>query len=99
MGRVVYDAKKTGTSPEELVEESVRAIDEIYEQLDAVNEQLAAMRNSVTCSKCGQDNPVAAHYCSKCGSPLEPNETANPQADTCTNDSTETESESQEPKE
>ncbi|MCH3971576.1 MAG: zinc ribbon domain-containing protein [Oscillospiraceae bacterium] len=71
LGRVVYDAKKAGTSSDELVGECVTAIDELYEQLDAVNEQLAAKRCRVTCRNCGQDNPANALYCSKCGQKLQ----------------------------
>lgn len=72
LGRVAYDSKKTGTSSDELIGECVEAIDELYEQLDAVNEQLAAKRSRIPCKKCGQENPVGAAYCSKCGQKLQP---------------------------
>jgi ribosomal protein L40E len=70
LGRV--DSKKTGASSDELIGECVAAIDELYEQLDAVNEQLAAKRSRIPCKKCGQENPVGAAYCSKCGQKLQP---------------------------
>lgn len=72
LGRVAYDSKKTGASSDELIGECVAAIDELYEQLDAVNEQLAAKRSRIPCKKCGQENPVGAAYCSKCGQKLQP---------------------------
>ncbi|MDD4807434.1 MULTISPECIES: zinc ribbon domain-containing protein [Caproicibacterium] len=79
LGRVVYDARKSGTSSDELVGECVLAIDELYEQLDAVNEQLAAHRCRITCSACGQENPASAVYCSKCGGKLQRDEPVPPQ--------------------
>ncbi|HCC02639.1 MAG TPA: hypothetical protein DEP60_08040 [Ruminococcaceae bacterium] len=72
LGRVTYDSQKTGSSSNELVREGIDAIDELYEQLDAVNEQLSEKRNHVTCSKCGQENSSSSVYCSKCGQKLYP---------------------------
>ena len=43
LGRMVYDAQKTDNDATDLVHECVNAIDDLYEQLDAVNEQISSM--------------------------------------------------------
>ena len=63
----VYDAQKTGNDASDLVNECVIAIDDLYEQLDAVNEQISAMLNRTICKNCGAENPQSANFCSKCG--------------------------------
>lgn len=70
LGRTVYEAKKTENDSSELVGECITAIDDLYEQLDAVNEQLASMRMKLVCKSCGEENPQSAVYCSKCGRKL-----------------------------
>ena len=45
--------------------------DELYEQLDAVNDQISALRSRVICKKCGAENPAEACYCNMCGSKLD----------------------------
>ena len=71
LGRMVYDAQKTDNDATDLVRECVNAIDDLYEQLDAVNEQISSMRNRTVCKGCGAENPQSANYCSKCGKKLE----------------------------
>ena len=63
LGRVIYDAKKTGNDSADLA-----TIDDLYEQLDAVNDQISALRSKVICKKCGAENPAEACYCNMCGS-------------------------------
>ena len=70
----MYDAKKTDNSAEELISECVTAIDDLYEQLDAVNEQISAIRNRTVCKVCGEENPQGASYCCKCGTKLNSDE-------------------------
>ncbi|MCI1982301.1 MAG: zinc ribbon domain-containing protein [Oscillospiraceae bacterium] len=67
LGRAVYEAKKTGSDVSDLVAENVESIDGLYEQLDAVNAQLASARERVICKNCGQENTQDALYCSRCG--------------------------------
>ncbi|HIS49863.1 MAG TPA: zinc ribbon domain-containing protein [Candidatus Gallacutalibacter pullistercoris] len=70
LGRTVYDAQKSGYDPAELVAESVSCIDELYEQLDVINQELAMARNKLTCQACGALNPQESIYCSRCGAKL-----------------------------
>ena len=68
LGRVIYDAKKTGNDSADLADECITTIDDLYEQLDAVNDQISAVRSKVICKKCGAENPAEACYCNMCGS-------------------------------
>ena len=61
LGRMVYDAQKTDNDATDLVRECVNAIDDLYEQLDAVNEQISSMRNRTVCKGCGAENPQSAN--------------------------------------
>ena len=70
LGRVVYDAEKTENNSSELVSECVKAIDDLYDQLDAINEQIAVLKNRVKCKSCGFENAQDAIYCNKCGTKL-----------------------------
>ena len=70
LGRIVYDAKKTENSSADLVEECVLTIDDLYQQLDEVNEQIAKARNRVKCKSCGYENAQEAVYCNRCGAKL-----------------------------
>ena len=67
LGRVVYDEKKTGVDAQALIEESVNCIDELYEQLDVINDELAMARNKVICPRCATTNPQEFSYCGRCG--------------------------------
>ncbi len=71
LGRVVYDEKKTGVDSHALVEESISCIDELYEQLDVINDELALARNKVICPLgAAAPIPKALSYCGCCGAKL-----------------------------
>lgn len=70
LGRAVYEAKKTENDAADLVGESAAAIDDLYDQLDAVNQQLALVRERLICKNCGAENAQGAVFCSKCGHKL-----------------------------
>lgn len=76
LGRVVYDAKKTGVDSQALIDEGVSCIDELYEQLDVINDELAQARNKIICPKCGGTNPQEFLYCGRCGAKLVKDEPA-----------------------
>ena len=61
-------SKKTGNDSADLADECITTIDDLYEQLDAVNDQISALRSKVICKKCGAENPAEACYCNMCGS-------------------------------
>lgn len=70
MGRTVYESQKSGNNVSDLISESVTAIDDLYEQLDAINDQLAQARAKMVCKNCGEENAQGSVYCSKCGHKL-----------------------------
>lgn len=76
LGRVVYNAQKNGTDASEAMQENMAAIEDLYEQLDAINQQLTALRNKSLCKQCGAENPQDALYCNYCGARLTPPEEA-----------------------
>ncbi len=85
LGRIVYNAEKNGTDASEMVKENVESINDLYEQLDAIHQQLTALRNKTLCKNCGSENPIDALYCNHCGTRLateEPEEEAQPEEET-----------------
>lgn len=70
LGRVVYDARKTENSSQDLIEECIAVIEDLYEQLDDLNEQIAVVKNRIKCKSCGYENVQEAVYCSRCGARL-----------------------------
>lgn len=67
LGRAVYEARKSGADAEQAVAETTAAIDELREQLAAVNVQLSSVRQKTVCSYCGHENHADDVFCSKCG--------------------------------
>ena len=70
LGHAVYDAHKSGSDAGQAVAEASAEIDELEEQLEAVNSQLAAAHEKKVCHFCGQENAQEATYCSRCGRKL-----------------------------
>jgi len=71
LGRLVYSEKKEKGETQALQNECVDAIADLYEQLDAINAQLVAMRHRKVCQNCKKENPQEAVYCSACGTLLD----------------------------
>lgn len=70
MGRAVYESRKSGGDASAQVDEGISAIDDLYEQLAAVNDQLAQAQEKIICKNCGQENAQGSVFCSKCGHKL-----------------------------
>lgn len=71
LGRILYHAKKDGAEEEEATKECIASIENLYEELDAVNAQIVLMRHKKVCSNCKKENPEEAAYCSACGTALD----------------------------
>ena len=71
LGRAVYETRKTGTDTEQTVAESITVIDDLKEQLAAVNAQLSSAHQKTVCSYCGHENDLDAVFCGKCGHKLD----------------------------
>lgn len=70
LGRMIYDEKKNGKDSSDLAAECVAAIDDLYEQLDAINAQLLSASKKIVCKNCGEENQQGSVYCSRCGTKL-----------------------------
>jgi ribosomal protein S27AE len=67
LGRTVYTGRKAGDVSEEEISETIAEIDELQEQLSAVNAQLSLARKKTICSACGHENNADDIFCGKCG--------------------------------
>jgi len=70
LGRIYYDAKKSGTDADAVLEAGMAAIDEQQAQLDAVRAKINEHKNGAICPGCGSNMPDDAVYCSRCGGKL-----------------------------
>ena len=52
------------------------AIDQLYQQIDTVNEKINALRKKASCPNCGFDNDEKAAFCSRCGANLNQEQSA-----------------------
>lgn len=71
LGKLVYEANKNGTDASDATTQAVSAIDELYEQLSAIEAQLLKLSNKVICPSCGEKSENTSMFCPKCGTKLE----------------------------
>lgn len=79
IGRLVYEAYKSGEGKAELIEEKCVQIDELKAQIDEKRSLYAKLRNLKRCADCEYENEAEAVFCCKCGSRL-------PEAEVCSED-------------
>lgn len=70
IGRAVYEARKSGVDSSEKVEKKIAETEELYAQLEALNERIAEMKKTTKCPACGAQNEKENSYCPKCGQKL-----------------------------
>ena len=70
LGKMVYDAYKSGTSDNMSFDEHIGCIDELYKRIEEVNERINALSKKSACPKCGFKNDDKAVFCSHCGAKL-----------------------------
>ena len=70
LGRLVYDAEKSGQDSDDMVRACVENIDELQADADALREQLYAFKHLQKCAECGAVNDEDAAFCNKCGTPF-----------------------------
>ena len=68
IGKIYYDAHKEDEEKE--FKEQMLLVKDALEVLDELKQQLGQIKGTVKCAACGQDMPVEADYCSKCGTKL-----------------------------
>lgn len=76
LGRIVYDSFKSGNSGNASFNEYIESIDQLYQQIDTVNEKINALRKKTSCPNCGFDNDEKAAFCSRCGANLNQEQSA-----------------------
>ena len=72
LGRAVYEARKSDTSIDGIIDECVVSIDELNDRLDEVKERIAGLKNKISCPSCGASMDPGSLYCSRCGARIEP---------------------------
>ena len=70
LGRVCYEANRTGKNYDKGIKELQDEIKELNDQLAAVNEMLENAKQKVKCPDCGIYNKRGSVYCNKCGKKL-----------------------------
>lgn len=70
VGRLVYDAYRSGEGNPELVEEKCEQIEALKKEIEDKRNQYAKLRNLKRCNACEYENEADAIYCCKCGTKL-----------------------------
>lgn len=68
IGKIYYDTHKDDEEKE--FKEQMLLVKDAQEVLEELNQQLGQIKGMVKCNACGQDMPMEAEYCSKCGTKL-----------------------------
>ena len=67
LGRLVYDAEKSGQDSADMVRACIENIDELQADVDALRDQLFAFKHMQKCAECGAINDEDAAFCNQCG--------------------------------
>ena len=67
LGRLIYDARKSGDDISFVVDESFSKLDDRFEELKKLRIKIDEYGSRVRCSHCGAANADDAVYCKKCG--------------------------------
>ena len=70
LGKLVYDAGKTGNDAGPLAEQNIAEIDDLRDKLLDLQEKIYKLKNLVKCPVCSASNPKIAVYCNRCGSKI-----------------------------
>ena len=67
LGRNIYCARQKDKSIEDTIHSICEEIDELLSKLDALNQEIADLKNVTICPSCGENNLKENVFCSKCG--------------------------------
>ena len=70
IGKTVYEESEVGGNIGDAVREKCEKIDALQIELGELKEQLAELKETVKCPKCGAYNHIDDVFCSKCGEKL-----------------------------
>ena len=75
IGEMVYTKHTQGTEFDGEIGSICAEIDAFKEEASNIKEQIASLKNTTACPKCGQFNDRSNDYCSKCGEKMSADET------------------------
>lgn len=67
LGKRVYDEYCSGSEFPEEMNEKMKIVDTLNDEISEMKMKIADMKNTVICSACGAYNQSENVYCSKCG--------------------------------
>ena len=70
LGRLVYDARKSGADVTALLDEAVATADALQKKAEGLREQIYAYKKVKRCAACQAINREDAAYCKACGAKL-----------------------------
>ena len=70
MGRLVYEANKSGLDADELLDVCIERVDTLTAELEGLREKINRCKGLVICAGCGVANAEDACFCKRCGVPL-----------------------------
>ncbi len=71
LGAMTYKSVVYGTDMSEKIKEKTQEIVELKEQLNVINENIAASKNQKFCPECGTELPHNSAFCNICGEKLD----------------------------
>lgn len=74
MGRLLYDSRQSGEDVTPLLDESMKQVGTLQEDLRKVEDELCARKNVVRCASCHAMVDDDAAFCPHCGHKLNNNE-------------------------
>ena len=70
LGKLIFLAKREGAENDLEIENVMNEIEQLQDDLDAVNEEILLIRNKRVCPVCKKENPSDALFCNACGAAL-----------------------------
>ena len=70
LGRLTYDANKKGEENAEIAQK-IEEIDQLFAELEGVNQQINLLKNQNICPACGAPNSKKSAFCNQCGTKLD----------------------------
>lgn len=74
IGENIYNQYKDGAEFDGDIADVLVEIDKFKADLAEMGDQIAALKNTVSCPSCSQQNPKSSAFCSKCGEKLKDDE-------------------------
>lgn len=70
LGEIVYKSSLTHADTDKIVKMCTKELDELFDELEKVNNKINDIKRLKKCRKCGYGIPSDAMFCAKCGTPV-----------------------------